>query len=443
MSDYYDGLNPKLLDAIPAAGKILELGCANGRLGRRYKELHPQCYWVGVDICATAIEIAREHIDQAHLLDLDQDSLDHLDTDFDAIVFGDLLEHVKQPHALLAALRQRCRPGARLICCIPNMSNTLVIARLLAGDISYDDAGLLDRTHLRFFSPRSAIKHLLDAGWLPNLVDSYVMPQPNQALQNHLIAAAGTLGIDANTAHSHLNLCQMVYDCRLLAPVDTYASQTKLSVITHGEHPETLALNLTRSPGLKEITAEILPLQGATSAATALNHGLGIATGDWILFCQPDVYLPPGCGTQLIAYLDTIDPAQRPGTLIGFAGLRRDPHGNVGRDGLCVKGNQAFDHRADGQVIALDDVAIVVHKTTVHRPDPGLGWHLWATELCLKAEQLGQANQLDILHLPLFHNSGHASGVSADQQASAHCLRQRYPNVGTIHTLHGLIPSSA
>lgn len=439
MSDYYDGLNPKLLDAIPAAGKILELGCANGQLGRRYKQLHPHSYWVGVDICASAVAIARQHIDQAHLLDLDRDGLDAFDNDFDVIVFGDLLEHIKQPHALLTALRQRCRADARLICCIPNMSNTQVIARLLAGDISYDDAGLLDRTHLRFFSPRSAIKHLLDAGWLPNLVDSYVMPQPNQALQNHLIAAAGALGIDAATAHSHLNLCQMVFDCRLLPAVNTDSSDTKLSVITHSQHPETLALNLMRSPGLTEINAEILPLQGASSAASALSHGLGLACGEWIVFCQPDVYLPPGSGRQLLAHLDAIAPAQRPGTLIGFAGLRQDTQGHVGKDGRYVDGNQLFDHRADGQVIALADFAIVLHRESIHRPDPSLGWQLWATDLCLRALQSDHASQLNILHLPLFHNRG--QGGNTVQQSSAQQLRLRYANLGSIHTLYGQIAS--
>jgi predicted TPR repeat methyltransferase len=55
MNSYYDGLNQKLLHAIPTnARKVLELGCANGRLGQRYKELNRKSRWVGIDIAASA-----------------------------------------------------------------------------------------------------------------------------------------------------------------------------------------------------------------------------------------------------------------------------------------------------------------------------------------------------------------------------------------------------
>ena len=62
MSNYYDGLNQKLLAAIPADAKhVLELGCANGRLGQRFKELHPGVSWWGVEMSAEAAATAAQH----------------------------------------------------------------------------------------------------------------------------------------------------------------------------------------------------------------------------------------------------------------------------------------------------------------------------------------------------------------------------------------------
>ena len=89
---YYDGLNEKLLNAVPAAGNVLELGCANGRLGQRYKELHPGARWYGVDCNAAAVEAAANVLDGAFRLDLDADALDGIGSGYDAIVIGDLLD---------------------------------------------------------------------------------------------------------------------------------------------------------------------------------------------------------------------------------------------------------------------------------------------------------------------------------------------------------------
>ena len=105
MSNYYDGLNLKLLSAIPDdAKRVLELGCANGRLGRRFKELHPGVNWLGVELNPTAAADASRVLDKVVMLDLDQADLSAVGQDFDVIVIGDLLEHLKSPGDTLSAL---------------------------------------------------------------------------------------------------------------------------------------------------------------------------------------------------------------------------------------------------------------------------------------------------------------------------------------------------
>ena len=153
MSDYYGGLNQKLLKALPSVANVLELGCANGNLGKQYKTLNPSSQWVGVDCNEGALTKARTRLDHVYKLDLDEDDLSVIGNEFDIIVIGDLLEHLKDPEILLANLKLLCKSTSRLFCCVPNMSHISVIEQIVSGDISYVDMGLLDRTHLRFFSP--------------------------------------------------------------------------------------------------------------------------------------------------------------------------------------------------------------------------------------------------------------------------------------------------
>ena len=268
-ANYYDGLNLKLLEAIPSgARRVLELGCANGRLGQRFKSLHPAVQWWGVDLSAQAVAAAAPHLDRVFQLDLDRADLSVLEGGFDVIVIGDLLEHLRDPGAVLEALYDLAAPSAQIVCCLPNMSHLSVIERLVAGDISYDANGLLDRTHTRFFSPASAFKTFLDSGWLPNMTDQYRVELPQTAFAARIVEAAQALGLPAASAVRHLGCYQMILVCRkwsmasLLKPGPT----VPFSVIVPVNRGWQYELNLGRSPGLQEVGAEVICVQGADSA---------------------------------------------------------------------------------------------------------------------------------------------------------------------------------
>ncbi|MBI1756927.1 MAG: methyltransferase domain-containing protein, partial [Fimbriimonas ginsengisoli] len=74
---------------------------------------------------------------------------------FDCVIFGDTLEHLKEPEALLRRLRRHVKRDGLLIANVPNIAHWSVIVELLQGRFPYAEAGLLDRTHLRFFTPES------------------------------------------------------------------------------------------------------------------------------------------------------------------------------------------------------------------------------------------------------------------------------------------------
>lgn len=444
MNDYYEGLNLKLLAAVPAdARHVLELGCANGRLGRRFKESHPHVQWCGVDRSAEAAAVAASYLDRVFSLDIDRLEFAELGRGFDVIVIGDLLEHLARPDEVLEALHDLSAPGARIVCCLPNMAHLSVIERLVAGDISYDAAGLLDRTHLRFYSPASAFKTFLDAGWLPHLQDQYRVDVPQSAFASRIVDAAMALGLPRDTALRNLGLYQMILSCAKW-PAPALAPATplpRMSVIVPVNRPWQYELNVARSPGLREVDAEIIPVQGARSAAEAFRLGSARASHAWRLMAHQDVYWPVGSGFATSQQLGAQEQAGLGHLPTGFAGLEPDAArpGFVRHVGMVIDRQARFSHGHSTSAVSIDEFAVALHRDCTHAIDAELGWHLWATDLCLQARQRQGHAAAQVLEVPLFHNSSNDYRLPPEFQASAERLLGKYPELDRIPTLCGEI----
>jgi SAM-dependent methyltransferase len=318
---YYGGLNLKLLDAIPSGAKrVLELGCANGRLGESYKAHNPGTYWCGVDRSSASLEAAELVLDTVHAVDLDRDSLGVLGGDFDVIVMGDVLEHLSSPEQLLEALHACTSAQARIVACVPNAGHWSVQQRLLGGDLCYDDSGLLDRTHLRLYTPASLFKTLLDTGWLPDLYDAYMVPPPESVWMQQAVAASMALGASEETAARQLALYQMVITCTKwdMQALQAPGPGAPFSVIVPVNQPWQYQLNLARSPGLREVNAEIVVVQQAPNAATAFEQGRARARHAWCVMAHQDVYFPTGSGWALGRQLQALETAGAHREPVGF-----------------------------------------------------------------------------------------------------------------------------
>ena len=445
MSAYYEGLNLKLLQAVPAdAKRVLELGCANGRLGQTFKQSHPGVQWWGVDVSRQAVEVAAQHLDRVFHLNLDQADLSALEGGFDVVVIGDLLEHLQDPGRLLEALYDLTVTRARIVCCLPNMSHVSVVQRLVAGDISYDDMGLLDRTHTHFYSPASAFKLFLDSGWLPHLQDSYRVEPEANAFTTHLVQAAESLGVPSATALRNLGLYQMVLNCEKwsLSALERPGPMAPFSVLVPVNRAWQHELNIARSPGLREVDADVVLVQGADSAAAAYEAGSPRARHPWRLVVHQDVYLPSGSGLAISRHLGELETRAGAGVPVGFAGLRsvssRDPF-EVAYAGTVIDRTARFDHGAADGAVSIDEFAVALHRDCRARIDPALGWHLWGTDLCLQAMLEAGQPAARILSVPLFHNSTNDYKLPESFYASADRLLEKYPQFPQIPTLCGAI----
>jgi len=167
---YFDGFNPHILKKIPvSAQRILEIGCGGGALAEKFKEINPGCEYYGIELSAKAAEHAVNtgRIDRIEVGSVEDKSIDRLylnKNSLDCIIYGDVLEHLLDPWRIISEHKEYLKPGGLMLASIPNICNFTIIRKLLKGQWDYKDAGLLDRTHLRFFT-RASIKQLfMDAG---------------------------------------------------------------------------------------------------------------------------------------------------------------------------------------------------------------------------------------------------------------------------------------
>lgn len=172
-----DNAHAHQLRAVPTGSRVLELGCATGYLSRYLKE-ERGCRVVGVELDEAAAERARAHCERVVVGDLDQLVLsDVLDEGaFDVILAGDVLEHLKSPGQVLAAARRVLAPGGRVVATIPNVAHGDLRLALLAGRFTYQRLGLLDETHLRFFTLAGVHALFEQAGYAVHRVDRIRAP---------------------------------------------------------------------------------------------------------------------------------------------------------------------------------------------------------------------------------------------------------------------------
>jgi len=157
---YYDDPRWELLSLVPSrARKLLDVGCGSGWLGRKVKATRP-CHVVGIESHHDSAEAARKVLDEVYCADVETFHPPFHGKVFDGIVFGDILEHLRDPWEVLKKFTGYLRDDGVFILSIPNVRHYTTVLSLAKGRWEYMEEGLLDRTHLRFFT-RSGIEDLL------------------------------------------------------------------------------------------------------------------------------------------------------------------------------------------------------------------------------------------------------------------------------------------
>ena len=163
---------------------VLDLGCGSGALGQHLAETR-SCTSDGVTLSEAEAVHARPHyrrvvVDNLETCDL---TATFAGQRYDFIVCADVLEHLSRPERVLDACRALLAPGGKLLISVPNAAYSGLLAELMQGEFRYRDEGLLDRTHLRFFTRRSLTRFLAEQGWALNSLDTVRRELPESEFQ--------------------------------------------------------------------------------------------------------------------------------------------------------------------------------------------------------------------------------------------------------------------
>lgn len=160
MNNYKNNFNPFIYKEISNNSCVLDVGCNSGILGKSLIA-NKKCVVEGMDINKIALNIAKKNgYKKTYLIDLDKEKIS-LNKKYDYIIFSDVLEHLKNPEVLLKSIYKNLKKNGQIIISVPNIAFIYYRLHLLLGNFEYKNAGVMDKTHLKFFTFNSIKKLLL------------------------------------------------------------------------------------------------------------------------------------------------------------------------------------------------------------------------------------------------------------------------------------------
>ncbi|MDR0457685.1 MAG: methyltransferase domain-containing protein, partial [Burkholderiaceae bacterium] len=167
---------------IGPGARVLDLGCGSGAIGRFLAQRDGQPAFIdGLTINPAEADRARAHYRRVAVADLDQADLTQIFEHgaYDVIVCADVLEHVRQSPRVLRACRDLLAPGGAALLSLPNAGYCGLIAELMAGEFRYREEGLLDATHVRFFTRATLLRFLAENGWRAESIETIACELPD------------------------------------------------------------------------------------------------------------------------------------------------------------------------------------------------------------------------------------------------------------------------
>jgi 2-polyprenyl-3-methyl-5-hydroxy-6-metoxy-1,4-benzoquinol methylase len=165
MEEVNEGILREFRRLQPFTGRVLDVGCGRGQLGAAVRQLGWEVWGVeqSGEACPTADKRLHRLI-EADLNDMERVKAEIGDTRFDGLIFSDVLEHVYDPLGVLEKYLAFVKPGGRVFISVPNMVVWTNRLKLMFGRVTYDDTGVMDRTHIRFFTFKTAKQLAAAAG---------------------------------------------------------------------------------------------------------------------------------------------------------------------------------------------------------------------------------------------------------------------------------------
>lgn len=197
---YRNAGNPPLVGMVsPHVRTLLDVGCGAGDNAALLRARNGGIRVVGITRSPSEAEFARLRMEECRVLDIEEAlPVDLADRTFDAILFSHVLEHLRDPAGAVARFARMLAPGGEMLVAVPNVLVWSQRYRFLLGDFEYRSDGILDDTHLRFFTWRTADRYLLSkAPGLALQAKAATGSVPLWLLRRHLLPKGWSERIDA------------------------------------------------------------------------------------------------------------------------------------------------------------------------------------------------------------------------------------------------------
>ena len=324
---YFEHARPDLLSRIPHdACKVLDVGCGAGRLGEALKSRQFCEVW-GIERERAVAKAAKSRLDRVFTVDAETINGELKGTEFDCLVCGDVLEHLRRPQAFLSRARRWLSPKAHVVASLPNVRHHSVIRGLMGGNWTYESAGLLDEDHVRFFTRREIEKLFYRAGYVVEeiaVVPGTGYAEWEQAGRPRRVAVGG-LSYQARDERDAEELFAYQYLVTAIAEPETDYGLTSIVIVTHNQ----LAYTHACVESIRHVTDEPYELIFVDNASTdgtpeylktipgvtvvrnetnrgfpaAVNQGIAAARGEQILLLNNDTVVTTGWLRRMLGAL--------------------------------------------------------------------------------------------------------------------------------------------
>lgn len=186
---------------------ILEIGCGDGATGAVARAAGKAGHYLGIELMPEVAAQARTRLSEVITGNIEQLDLTPFHGQFDALIMSEVIEHLVDPWETLTRLLACVKPGGEIIASSPNVAHRKVIGDLIAGRFEYMSEGVMDRTHLRWFTPRSYRALFEEAG----CIDVWVMPIRRPSLLPRLFNRL------TGDRFAHLSMTQIMVHARKAA----------------------------------------------------------------------------------------------------------------------------------------------------------------------------------------------------------------------------------
>jgi len=213
---YFSNTRTDIEPAIPSYSEsVLEIGCGTGATLAWLKTSGHCKFTTGIELVAQQAESATKVVDHVIQGGIETIDLASWTERFDLILCLDVLEHLDDPWEIIEKLSRLLKPGGRLVASIPNIRHISVLVPLLfQGKWTYSERGILDKTHLRFFTKKSAIHLVTCSGLtmayiqglgLQNKSISSMLNKLTIGMFQDFLAAQYLIAVEKRAAHSQRN----------------------------------------------------------------------------------------------------------------------------------------------------------------------------------------------------------------------------------------------